>query len=213
MWRDFFGAQARIIGVELNPAAQRWREHGFEIFTGSQSDAEFWASFRQEVGPVDILLDDGGHTFRQQIATVEGMLPAIRDGGLLVVEDTHSSYLREFGGPSRKSFMAYAKGLIDQVNYRFPDIGRIPAANRAVHRLSFFESIVALHVDRGKAMRSVEVLENGGEAGEAVDYRYAGSRLMRLLRPLRDRFAQVKAMPVIGPLLLAAYRRIQSRAG
>jgi hypothetical protein len=29
MWRDYFGPQARIIGVEFNPDAVRWREHGF----------------------------------------------------------------------------------------------------------------------------------------------------------------------------------------
>ena len=32
MWRDYFGPQARIIGVEFNPDAIRWREHGFEIY-------------------------------------------------------------------------------------------------------------------------------------------------------------------------------------
>ncbi len=38
MWRDFFGPKARIIGVDLNPNAKKWTEHGFEIFIGSQSD-------------------------------------------------------------------------------------------------------------------------------------------------------------------------------
>ena len=32
MWRDFFGKNARIIGVELNPEAIKWREHGFSIY-------------------------------------------------------------------------------------------------------------------------------------------------------------------------------------
>jgi hypothetical protein len=70
MWREFLGPQARIIGIDLNPAAQKWNDHGFEIFIGSQSDPQFWADFYSKVGPVDILLDDGGHTNRQQIVTV-----------------------------------------------------------------------------------------------------------------------------------------------
>ena len=38
MWRDYFGPKARIIGIDFNPNAKKWEEHGFEIFIGSQSD-------------------------------------------------------------------------------------------------------------------------------------------------------------------------------
>jgi hypothetical protein len=41
MWRDFFGPEARIIGVDLNPSAKKWEGEGFEIFIGSQSDEKF----------------------------------------------------------------------------------------------------------------------------------------------------------------------------
>ena len=62
MWRDFFGKNARIIGVDLNPEAKKWEDFGFEIFIGSQSDETFWENFIEVVGPVDVVLDDGGHT-------------------------------------------------------------------------------------------------------------------------------------------------------
>ena len=29
----------RIIGIDFNPSAKRWKEYGFEIFIGNQSDA------------------------------------------------------------------------------------------------------------------------------------------------------------------------------
>ena len=35
MWREFFGPDARIIGVDLNPEVVKFREYGFEIFVGS----------------------------------------------------------------------------------------------------------------------------------------------------------------------------------
>ena len=41
MWRDFLDDRARIIGIEINPAAKKWEEHGFEIFIGSQSNLVF----------------------------------------------------------------------------------------------------------------------------------------------------------------------------
>ena len=62
MWRDYFGPEARIIGVDLNPGARKWEEHGFEIYIGNQADIAFWRNFFQEIGDVDVILDDGGHT-------------------------------------------------------------------------------------------------------------------------------------------------------
>ena len=47
----------------------------------------FWTDFYKQVGEVDILLDDGGHTYIQQIVTAEYALDNIKDGGVLAVED------------------------------------------------------------------------------------------------------------------------------
>ena len=71
MWKNFFGEKARVIGIEINEHAKVWEEYGFEIFIGSQSDPNFWANFYETVGNVDVILDDGGHTYKQQIITVE----------------------------------------------------------------------------------------------------------------------------------------------
>ena len=46
--RDFFGEEARIIGIDLNPSAKKWEKDGFEIFIGSQSDTNFWNNFTNE---------------------------------------------------------------------------------------------------------------------------------------------------------------------
>ena len=42
MWKEYFGKNARIIGVDLHPNAKELEKHGFEIFIGSQSDKSFW---------------------------------------------------------------------------------------------------------------------------------------------------------------------------
>ena len=41
MWREFFGPKARIIGLDFNPLAERWRDEGFEIEIGDQADPAF----------------------------------------------------------------------------------------------------------------------------------------------------------------------------
>ena len=62
MWREFFGDKARIIGIDLNLLAKKSEKDGFEIHLGSQINAEFRVQFFKEVGMLDVLLDDGGHT-------------------------------------------------------------------------------------------------------------------------------------------------------
>jgi hypothetical protein len=81
MWRNFFGPKARIIGVDRNPSAIVWRDFGFEIYIGDQADPDFWKSFNASVGNIDVVLDDGGHKYLQQIITVEKLVENINDGG------------------------------------------------------------------------------------------------------------------------------------
>lgn len=81
MWRDYFGASARIIGIDLNPISKKWEKDGFEIYIGNQSDPLFWREIFEKIGDVDIVLDDGGHTYEQQIITAHECIPNIRDGG------------------------------------------------------------------------------------------------------------------------------------
>ena len=169
MWRDYFGPQARIIGVELNPAAAKWREHGFEIFIGSQSDPEFWAEVMAEVGEVDIVLDDGGHRFQQQIITYESLLPFVRDGGMLVVEDTHTSYIRNFGGPSPTSFVSYAKDIVNGLHHR-SSVVHLEPPETEVWSVRFFDSIVAFEVDRSLARHGSKPIDNGGSDDAAETF-------------------------------------------
>ncbi len=177
MWREFFGPSARIIGIDLNPLAKRWEKDGFEIFIGSQSDSVFWEKFFSTVGSVDVILDDGGHTNEQQIITLNCCVPNIRDGGLLIIEDVHASYLKDFGNPSSYSFINYAKKLIDFNNFRFPQLPSPKnTLNQYIYSIEFYESIVACRINQKKCIVS-EWTSNNGRSLEAEDFRYADSKL------------------------------------
>lgn len=189
MWRSFFGPQARIIGVDLNPNARKWEREGFEIFIGSQSDTAFWKDFVRQVGPVDILLDDGGHTYAQQIITVESMLHAIRDRGLLVVEDTHTSYLHGYG-PENYSFMRYSQNLIDRINRRSSLVDEGPEEQR-IWSVQCYESIVAFHINRQESEAPSVVTTNDRPGDDAQDFRH---------RERRDPWIVGAARPIV-PLL------------
>lgn len=186
MWRDYFGPAARIIGIDFNPEAKKWEKDGFEIFIGSQSDHDFWDNFFKTVGDVDVVLDDGGHTNEQQIVTTVRCIPHIRDKGMLIVEDTHSAYMKSYGNPSRYTFINYVRKLTDAINSRFPgvNVSDNPLKN-LVYSIGIYESIVSFSVDREKCFTST-LLNNGGITSNAVDFVYQD----RLSNSLNDKLAR-----------------------
>jgi hypothetical protein len=191
MWRNFFGPQARIIGLDFNPLAKRWEKDGFEIHIGSQSDPKFWTQFFDTVGMVDILLDDGGHTNEQQIVTTHQSIPFIKDGGLLIVEDVHASYFKDFGNPSKYSFINYAKLFIDGINARFPGVEVVQNMFRdAVYSAHFYDSIVAFSIDRRKCFTS-SWTSNEGKSFDAEDYRHHDSLARKTNQALITGFRKI----------------------
>lgn len=173
MWRDFFGSKARIIGIDLNPNTKKWEKHGFEIFVGSQSDKNFWEDFIKKVGQIDVVLDDGGHTYTQQIITTEMLLGCIKDGGMLVVEDTHTSYMNGYGS-KRYSFIEYAKKFIDKINHRFGSFHSSDSDNR-VWSIQSFESMVAFHINRQATHLLSKPINNNGVKDTTKDFSFSVS--------------------------------------
>jgi hypothetical protein len=192
MWRDFFGDKARIIGVDFNPNAKKWESAGFEIFIGSQSDEKFWSKFINTVGPIDIVLDDGGHTYKQQIITAEKLLGNIKDGGMLVVEDTHTSYLNGFGY-KKYSFIEYVKKFADKINQRF---GYLDGNSDArVWSIQIYESIVAFHINKNFSNLKSEPTDNGAIDDSAQDFRYADNSVMSAYYKAIKKFNFLKHIP------------------
>jgi len=180
MWRNFFGKKARIIGIEFNPEAKKWEKEGFEIYIGSQSDEKFWSNLFKKIGLVDIVLDDGGHTNQQQIVTAHKCIPFIKDDGLLIIEDTHTSYMTKFGNPSKYSFINWSKTIIDNINSRCKGINASNLVYKNyVHSVSFFESIVCFKINRNKSIDSFP-LDNRQGSFKAKDFRLKGTSLWNI---------------------------------
>jgi len=172
MWRDFFGPKARIIGVDLNPEARKWEKEGFEIFIGDQSSDKFWEKTLNKIGKLDIVLDDGGHTYEQQIMTTESVIPFINDGGIIIIEDCHTSYIKKFGF-KKLSFINYAKKLVDNINNRYVEFNNKNSEKR-VWSIQFFESIVALHFNFYATGIPSEIIFNQKKEVKPEDvFRYA----------------------------------------
>ncbi|WP_129593824.1 class I SAM-dependent methyltransferase [Seramator thermalis] len=74
MWKSYFGPNAKIYGIDINPNCKSFEEKNIEIFIESQSDRAFLRKIKQEIPKVDILIDDGGHKMNQQIIAFESCL-------------------------------------------------------------------------------------------------------------------------------------------
>ena len=109
IWKEYFGPQSRIIGIDINPECKKFENDEFEIIIGNQSDPIFWDKFFNKVGKVDIILDDGGHTNLDQVITTTKCVEKINDSGLLIIEDTHTSYLNHYNSKNRYSFINFSK--------------------------------------------------------------------------------------------------------
>ena len=179
IWRKFFGDKARIIGIDLNPDAKKLEDLGFEIYIGNQSDENFWKNFYQEVGKIDILLDDGGHKNIQQINSVHNSIDFIKDSGLIVVEDTHTSYLKEFKNPSYFSFLNYCYRINKLIHKRCEHLHDIQDKNinkinnkyiKKIYSINFYESITVLNIDSRKCFNS-SCVSNSDKWAPGLDHR------------------------------------------
>lgn len=172
MWRNFLGDRARIIGIDLNPEAKKFEKYGFEIYIGDQADKNFWIKFLKKIKSIDIILDDGGHTYEQQIISLESLIESVNDGGLYITEDTHTSYQSGFGSRTF-SFMSYVKKLIDDINFRYYSLKEKHASEHRIYSIQIFESIVAFYIDRRESVSPSKPITNKFNVQIPQDFRYA----------------------------------------
>ncbi|OOZ59048.1 hypothetical protein BOW44_12525 [Solemya velum gill symbiont] len=164
MWREYFGDNCTIYGVDINDECKKFEENGIEIFIGDQEDRGFLKEIAQKIGTVDIVIDDGGHTMKQQINTFEEIFPSVDKDGIYLVEDLHTSYWPdyEYGGgyKNKKSFIEYSKNFIDYINAWQSKSVRlnINKFTESVESLHYYDSVLVI---KKKMMSPHMPVENG----------------------------------------------------
>lgn len=107
MWKSYFGDNCKVFGIDIEESCKVYENDYTSIFTGDQEDRTFWKTFFNEVGSVDIVIDDGGHTTEQQRITFEETLQMINPGGVYLCEDVHRQGNR---------FAEYSASFIHELN-------------------------------------------------------------------------------------------------
>lgn len=148
MWRAYF-PKARIFGVDLY---DKTPHNGKRIrtFRGSQVDSRFLDFVIQEMGVVNLIIDDGSHINEHTIFTFQHLFPRLATGGTYVVEDTQTSYWAEYGGnetgrSDSGTVMNYFKSLADGLNWKEFRGGYHPNYfDLNVESISFYHNLIVV---------------------------------------------------------------------
>jgi hypothetical protein len=120
MWREYF-PRGRVFGIDRHPDALAHAGSRIQVFVGDQGDLAFLDEVTAVTGALDLVVDDGGHTAELQVASLLHLWPHLKPGGIYVVEDTHTSYLAEYGMSWRRpgTTMEVLKGVADDIQQRW----------------------------------------------------------------------------------------------
>jgi hypothetical protein len=107
MWKEYFGPQCTVYGIDIQDECKVYESDNIKILIGDQADRGFWKTVREQVSGFDIVIDDGGHNYEQQLVTLEETLPYLSPGGVYLCEDLFGTHNR---------FASYVHGLAHQIN-------------------------------------------------------------------------------------------------
>lgn len=146
MWDHYFSGNATIYAVDINPECKKFEGGNVKVYIGSQESESFLQQLKDNIPRLDVLIDDGGHTFKQQITTFKTLFDHVKDDGVYICEDLHTSYFKHFGGGPKKkrTFIEYSKNMIDQLhawhNKKIP----VDDFTRTAQSLHYYDSVLVI---------------------------------------------------------------------
>jgi hypothetical protein len=86
-----------IYGIDIEDKTQ-YDEERVKTYIVNQEDRDSLNSFLKEVDvEFDIIIDDGGHTMKQQQVSFGLLFKRLKKGGIYILEDLHTSRIENFG--------------------------------------------------------------------------------------------------------------------
>lgn len=168
MWKKYF-PYGKINAIDIYDKSYH-QENRIKIFEGSQVDKPFLDKVLNEVGELDIIIDDGSHINEHIIESFKYLFPKLKSGGIYVVEDIQTSYWDDgrHGGDSKdfnnpKTAMCFFRRLVDGLNFKeFVIPGYKPTYyDKNILSMHFYHNMVFIY--KG---------ENKGESNRVVNNEY-----------------------------------------
>ena len=143
MISHYLGPEAEVVGMYIAMGSERVGAPN-TVIVGDQSDPDFLFRMSEAFGPFDIVIDDGGHSMKQQIVSAETLFPLINDGGVYIVEDCHTSYWEAFQD-SDQTFLDWVRDRIDDINTVHIEGREFTVWSDHLDSLSVHDSLVVMH--------------------------------------------------------------------
>ena len=152
LWREYFGAAAVLHGIDIDERSAQASEPGLVVHTGDASDTDLLGRVVDEMGGVDVVIDDASHIGAHQIASFSTLWPRLAAHGVYICEDTHANYWTTFGGGYLEpgSFIEHTKHLIDRMHAWYVDderLDRDEAFARECRGIHVYDSMVVFEKD------------------------------------------------------------------
>ena len=117
MWRDYFGKDVTIVGIDIDKKCKQYEGEQINIEIGDQSDWNFLQMLIEKYGIPDLVIDDGSHIMKDLIASFNFLYPLLKDGSIYLAEDLHTCYIAEpYNGNGVNTFMNLVKTHIDELS-------------------------------------------------------------------------------------------------
>lgn len=115
MWTDYF-TKATIHGADISAASKICENYSNRVKFHLLDQREI-AQLKnmEQFGEFDLIIDDGNHLWMEQILTFNTLFSYVKSGGIYIVEDTTTSYWKEYKN-YHISPTEYFKKLVDEVN-------------------------------------------------------------------------------------------------
>jgi|LakMenE18May11ns_1017448.scaffolds.fasta_scaffold9794185_1 23S rRNA U2552 (ribose-2'-O)-methylase RlmE/FtsJ len=158
-----------IYGLDILPRCKQYEEENIKIIIGSQTDNTILQLLKDV--KFDIIIDDGSHHNNHVFYSYSQLFPSLSNSkvGIYIVEDTHTSYWKYYGGGYKNSNatiekfkdiidMQHAWCIRDPISCHIPPYDGINVTKTYneewVQFIQFYENIIVIKKRKEKAQCS-----------------------------------------------------------
>jgi SAM-dependent methyltransferase len=173
LWLKYFGPGTSVVGIDINPDCLKYEYSGdVKIVMGNQGDPVFWEEFLATQNKFDVVIDDGSHVMHHQVTTLNNVFPHIKEGGVYICEDTHTSYWPQpWGGVFRGAgtFTEHSKRVTDILNQQHfqgtPIADEVLKTYNNLYSVSFYNSMVVMEKEQ---LKTFGITDNKANVGREL---------------------------------------------
>ncbi|MEO1563375.1 MAG: class I SAM-dependent methyltransferase [Pseudomonadota bacterium] len=148
LWREYFGPDATIFGIDIDPACSDLDGRYGEVRIGSQTNLAFLDKLVDEMRGVDVIIDDGSHQMGDISATMTHLFPKLAVPGVYLIEDLHTAFWENYGGGvhTQTNFFRYLPSFAQRLHrcYHSSSDDGLPSGFDEMSSFHVYDSVTVL---------------------------------------------------------------------